>query len=161
MGFRVLHFSSTPLAGAPIRLVQALREHTDHEVRLVDLQRWGLYDHDLVFSEQPDEVVELAAKADIIHLHNYLDSHSTCFAPIDFERLRRRGTALVRQFHTHPEFVAQVMGVSPSAVLSCPLPSLVIAQSQERFYPQARVSGTPLVFQRSSQAPRVLVGVNA
>ncbi|NLC55713.1 MAG: glycosyltransferase, partial [Armatimonadetes bacterium] len=28
---------------------------------------------------------------------------------------------------------------SPSAVLSYPLPSLVIAQSQERFYPQARV----------------------
>jgi hypothetical protein len=69
----IVVFSKTPLAGAPIRIVQALRRHTDFNVRLVDLKRWGIYDHDVVHSESPDAVVDLADKADIIHLFNYLD----------------------------------------------------------------------------------------
>ena len=138
MGFRVLHFSSTPLAGAPIRLVQALREHTDHEVRLVDLQRWGLYDHDLVFSEQPDEVVELAAKAGIIH--------STTTWTATAPALPRSISSACGGGHgprapvPHPPGVRGAGdGRQPLRGALLPPSLLVIAQSQERFYPQARV----------------------
>ena len=84
---KVVHFSITPLAGAPIRLVQALNRLTGVGARLVDLKRFGLYDHDVVFSETPGKAESLAKEADILHLHNYLDCDSTQFAPIDFKHL--------------------------------------------------------------------------
>jgi hypothetical protein len=37
---KVVHFSKTPLAGAPIRLVEALQRYTKYDVHLVDLKRW-------------------------------------------------------------------------------------------------------------------------
>ncbi len=58
---KVVHFSRTQLAGAPIRLVQALRSHTNYDVWLVDLERWGRYDHDVVHTENPARTLELAS----------------------------------------------------------------------------------------------------
>ena len=139
MGIKVVHFSRTQLAGAPVRLVQALQRHTDCSVRLVDLKRWGIFDHDVVLAEDPHLAVELAEKADIIHLHNHLDLNSRCFAPIDFHSLKRRGKLFVRHFHSTPMLVAQVMGISVPEVLNDSIPSIVIAQYPERFYPKARV----------------------
>jgi hypothetical protein len=136
---RVVHFSKTPLAGAPIRLVQALRSHTSYDVWLVDLERWGRYDHDVVHTENPDRTLELVRAADIIHLHNYLGYQSREFHPVDFDALGKEGKAFIRQFHSHPELVAQAMQMDVSDMLSSPIPSLVIAQFQERFYPNARV----------------------
>jgi hypothetical protein len=139
MGFKVVHFSRTRLAGAPVRLVQALQRHTDCSARLVDLVRWGTFDHDVVFAEDPDVAVELAEKADIIHLHNHLDLNSCDFSPIDFLSLKKRGKFFVRHFHSTPMLVAQVMGISVPEVLNDSIPSIVIAQYPERFYPRARV----------------------
>ena len=56
----ILHFSKTPLAGAPIRLVNALKEHTQHDIYLVDKDRWNLYDHDLIYSENFELIYDLA-----------------------------------------------------------------------------------------------------
>lgn len=134
-----LHFSITPLAGMPIRLVQALNRHTGVTARLVDARRFGLYDHDLVFAENPDEALALAEAADVIHLHNYLDYSSTAFAPIDFAALAKKGTPILRQFHSTPELVAQVMGISPKDLLAQDIPCLAIAQYPERLYPKALV----------------------
>ena len=136
---RVVHFSTTPLAGMPLRLVAALRRHGGLDARLVDSQRFGLFGQDVVFAEEPETAVALAEQADIIHLHNYLGLESTAFSPIDFAVLARRGAAVVRQFHSTPQLVAGVMGISPSALLADPLPSLVIAQYPERLYPRAMV----------------------
>ena len=136
---RVLHFSITPLAGMPIRLVQALNRHTGVSANLVDLKRHGLYDHDLVFEENPDQALDLAQKADVIHLHNYLDYQSKHFAPIDFAALKHQGKAIVRQFHTEPNFVAAKMGLSPEALLAQDIPCLAVAQHPERLYPKAMV----------------------
>jgi len=136
---QIVHFSTTRLAGAPIRLVRALQAHTEHEVRLVDLERSDQYGHDLVFSERPGEVVELCERADVIHLHNYLDYGSTAFRPIDFAALRDRGKRFVRHFHSTPETVAARMRTTASDVLACPIPSLVINGYPERYYPRARV----------------------
>jgi hypothetical protein len=136
---RVLHFSTTPLAGMPIRLVQALRRHVGVDARLADLKRFGLYDHDLVHQESPEEILELAWAADIIHLHNYLDYDSRAFGRVDFRELVRAGKRVVRQFHSAPELVAQIMGISPEALLAQDIPCLAIAQYPERLYPQAMV----------------------
>ena len=136
---KIVHFSITPLAGAPIRLVQALQRHTNYDVSLVDLKRWGRYDHDLVHGDDPERTLELARAADIIHLHNYLGYQSREFHPVDFDALRKEGKAFIQQFHSHPDLVAQVMQIEVSNLLSSTMPALVIAQFQERFYPNARV----------------------
>ncbi len=128
----------------PLRLARSLEAHTSHDVRLVDLERYNLeqrgwYDHDLVFKEAVDESVALAEGADIIHLHNFIDLNSSEFSPIDFRALQKKGTIVLRQFHSVPELVAERMGCPVSDVLECPLPTLVIAHYPERFYPKAHV----------------------
>ena len=135
---RIVHFSTTPLAGAPLRLVQALRTHTDHDVRLVDLAPNLRFGEDVVFSRQPDTALALATSADILHLHNYLHLASRQFAPIDFAALQCNGARVIRQFHSAPETVMEVGGLSRGEVFDG-LPSLVCAQFQERYYPEARV----------------------
>jgi len=136
---KVLHFSITPLAGMPIRLVQALERHTGVDARLVDLKRFGLYDHDLVFQESPEEALDLAWEADVIHLHNYLDYDSKVFGRIDFGELTQAGKRILRQFHSSPDLVAQVMGITPEALLAQGIPCIAIAQYPERLYPKAMV----------------------
>lgn len=136
---RVLHFSLTPLAGMPIRLVQALNRHTQVRANLVDLKAHGLYDQDLVFEREPDQALELARQADIIHLHNYLDYTSRDFAPLDFAELKGQGKAIIRQFHTSPDFVAAKMGITAQALLDQDIPCLAVAQHPERLYPKALV----------------------
>ncbi len=136
-----VHFAITPLAGAPLRIVQAINAHTPHTARLVDLCRYGTEDfgQDVVFSEQPELACALAENADIIHFHNYLDLDSRHFAPIDFRRLQRKGTLVIRHFHSHPGLVASRMGITAHRLLEQPIPSLVVAQFQERYYPRSRV----------------------
>lgn len=138
---RIVHFAVTPLAGAPLRMVQAINAHTGHSARLIDLCRYGTEDfgQDVVFAEQPELAIELAEQADIIHFHNYLDMDSPHFAPIRFRALAAGGTLFIRHFHSHPELVAGRMGISPQTLLAQPIPSLVIAQFQERYYPRSRV----------------------
>lgn len=142
----IVHFSSSSLAGAPFRLVSTLQKHTLHDVRLIDLKRYerqgeqGWFEHDLVFSEQRDEALDVARKADIIHLHHDLDLDSRRFAPIDFRDLKRKGVLFVRQFHTTPCVVAGLTGRQPEEIAAYDeTPSLVISQYPERFYPKARV----------------------
>ncbi|MEW4570298.1 glycosyltransferase family 1 protein [Tautonia sp. JC769] len=139
MALRIVHFSTTRLAGGPWRLVKATREHSPHDVRLVDQTRWGVYPHDVVHDEQPELALELAEQADIIHFHNYLDYQSEAFRPIDFEALRRKGKAFVRQFRSDAPLIARRMGIPIEQLIWSPIPSIVIAQYPERFFPQARV----------------------
>lgn len=135
----VVHFSVTPLAGAPIRLVQTLNRLTPVKARLVDLTRFGLYDHDVVFDETPQEALRLAQQADILHLHNYLDLNCKQFAPIDFKKLFANGKRIIRHFHSTSDWIAEQMDISEEKLLECSLPSLVIAQYPERFFKNARV----------------------
>jgi len=125
---KIVHFSKTPLAGAPIRLVHALQEHSQHEVHLVDLERWGNYQHDVVHVENPEKALALAEAADIIHLHNYLEYASDDFYPIDFASLLNEGKQYVRQFHSEPKFVADEMGIDQSQLIRSSIPSLTLLQ---------------------------------
>jgi hypothetical protein len=139
MSLRIVTFSKTPLAGAPIRIVRALQRHTDLDVRHVDLKRWGIFEHDHVHEEDPERTAELAERADILHLFNYLNAGSNDFAPVDFGRLATGGKRLVRQFGSTPMLIAAEMGIPLEEVLNDPIPKLVIAQHPERFLPTARV----------------------
>ena len=141
---RIVHFSNNSLAGVVLLLVRAINEHTGHSARLVDARRYSLdesgwFEHDVVFSEDRDQALELAGQADVIHLHNFLDLDSEDFAPLNFRALAAKGTAVVRQFHSLPSLVAQRMGRTESEILNDLLPSLVIGHYPERFYPRARV----------------------
>ena len=138
---KILHFSITPLAGAPLRLVQAINVSGRHEARLIDLRHYGPEDfgHDVIFSEGKALAVELAMQADIIHLHNYLHYDSEQFSPIDFRALKQKGKRIIRQFHSDPGLVARIMGVTSIELLAQDIPALVVAQFQERKYPDAMV----------------------
>ena len=136
---RVVHFSASPLAGMPLRLVRAQVRHAGLDARLVEPVDYGLFGRDVVLAEDPAAALALAETADVIHLHNYLDLASTTFSPIDFAALAKRGAAVVRQFHSTPALVAGTMGTTVAALLADPLPALVIAQYPERLYPRALV----------------------
>jgi len=137
---RVVHFSVTPLAGAPIRLVQTLNRLTRISARLIDLTRFGIYDHDVVFDESPQEAQRLVEQADILHLHNYIDLDCRQFAPIDFKKLLSAGKRIVRHFHSTSDWIAEQMGISENELLECSLPSMVIAQYPERFFTKSQVT---------------------
>ncbi|MCM8814258.1 MAG: glycosyltransferase family 1 protein [Candidatus Omnitrophica bacterium] len=151
MALKIVHIAKTAIAGAPIRLVQSLRRLTDYEVRLINWEREKDFDSDLVFSENPDQAIAVAEAADIIHLHNFIDLRTRHFAPLDFEQLRRQGKVFVRQFHSHPLILAITWRQEIPAAqrraemarfrarLANELPSLVVGQFQERYYPDAFV----------------------
>ncbi|MDR1475362.1 MAG: hypothetical protein LBI30_02480 [Holosporales bacterium] len=139
---RSLHFSYTPLAGSPIRIVNALNKHTDIEARLVNLNalayKTRVFEEDLLWSENQQEILQLLDKADVIHLHNWVDLVDNKFG-IDFGKCLKKGQHVVRQFHTNPERLAKTWGVHLQDIISDPIAQLVLAQFHERYYPRARI----------------------
>ncbi len=141
----IVHFTASALAGAPVRLCRILNEHTPHAVRLVDLERYdpktryGLFDYDVIFAEQPDLAMEMARTADVLHLHNEVHPDCADFTPIDFRALQRKGARIVRHFHSLPELVAKAQGCATADITAPDTPAVVIAQYPERFHPRARV----------------------
>lgn len=140
----IVHFSLTPLAGAPITLVKLLRRYTKFNVRLVNLKDSGNFEYDLIWSRQKNEVLREVQKADIIHLHNYLDLDSSQFRPIDFRSLMKKGKRIIKQFHSSPDVVSRRMMKAQDNIVVPEIPSLVIAQFQERYYPKSRVVPNPV-----------------
>ncbi len=139
MSLSVVHLSKTPLAGAPASLVRALRAHTDLDVHLIDLERWGLYEHDIVFSENPDYAIALIRNADVLHLHNYIHLDSQDFSPVNLREFVAKKGLVVRHFHSQPGVISRFTGETVNEIVSSEIPQLVMAQHAERFYPKARV----------------------
>lgn len=140
-----LHFSHTPLVGAPGRICRALRQLPGVDSRWVVLDpaagQYGTmsFELDLVWPRDRDQVLDLLARCDVVHLHNYLHLDSPEFAPISFAALWREGKPMLRHFHSTPDLVARFNRQPTQAVLDCPIPKLVIAQYPERQFPQARL----------------------
>lgn len=133
---KVVHLAMTPLAGAPIRLVQALNACTDVHARLVNLNpgAYGTrtFDEDLDFTRDRAQALELLHEADLVHCHHWMDLRANPFG-VDLSH-----KVVLRQFHSEPGFVARHAGVDVQAIVDDPLPQVVIAQFHERFYPRAR-----------------------
>src|SRR5258707_3441318 len=110
MIIRVLHVALTPLAGSPIRIVNALNSYTEVRARLVvvDPGAYGsrTFPGDLDWQSQIDEVREVLEKADIIHLHHFFDLEDNPFR-IDFRTLCGDRVRVVRQFHSAPLTIAR------------------------------------------------------
>jgi hypothetical protein len=132
----IVHLALTPLAGAPIRIVQALNRHTSIRARLINFNpaAYGsrVFDEDIDFRTQADLALELIDSADLIHLHHWMDLENNPFG-IDL-----RGRKLLRHFHSEPAFIQRHTGVDPSVLIGDEHPQIVVAQFHERLYPRAR-----------------------
>lgn len=133
---KVIHLTLTPLAGAPIRIVDALNRYTSVTARLINYNprayKTRTFPEDLDYSNSRDLSKELIEDADLIHLHHFINPSKNVFG-INFSRKK-----ILRHFHSEPQFVSRVAQVSVEAILNDPLPSVVIAQYPERYYPFAR-----------------------
>ena len=135
----VVHVALTPLAGSPIRIVDALNRYTDIKARLVVLQTnvYGnrTFTGGIDWQTDREEAMELLHQANIVHLHHFFDLDRNPFG-IDFAQECRRAR-FVRQFHTHPLTVAHGNAQRARQIVESAVPQLVIAQYHERFYPRA------------------------
>ena len=136
---KIVHFSITPCAGSAIRLVNALNMDSNINANLVDSNRWDKFDHDLVFGENLEKVISLVADADIIHLHNYLHLDSKEFRPINFRKLKNEGKKIIRQLRGNPFTLSRVAKMNVKEFINLKIPSMVIGQFMERYYPNAYV----------------------
>jgi hypothetical protein len=90
------------------------------------------FEEDINFIESKEEAISLIMKADLIHCHHWIDLQYNPFG-IDF-----RGKAVVRHFHSEPDFVAYHANVERATIIFEDIPQIVVAQHQERYYPFAR-----------------------
>lgn len=138
---RVLHVACTPLAGSPIRIVSALRQHLAIDARLVVLapNAYGrrTFAQDWVWDKDREAVIDFAHTADIIHFHHYFDFSHNPFG-FDFCTVLRRAMP-VRQFHSTPYFIAQGDPAKISEVVNSEAAQLVVCQYMERYFPRARL----------------------
>ena len=136
MTLKVVHLSLTPLAGAPIRLVQALRKFAGIDARLINFNpnAYGsrIFDEDIRFESTVSESREIIESADLVHLHHWIDLRKNSFG-VDLTSKK-----VVRHFHSEPSFVSKHSGVSVDVIVNDPVPQVVVAQFQERYYPNAR-----------------------
>jgi len=135
----IVHVARTPSAGSPIRLVKALKKFSDFNVSLIDLRKFDIYPQDIVFEEEVQHSIELFNKADIIHFHHYIDLDTNEFHPINFRKLKDNGTVFLRQYRTNPNFAARSAKVDIKKIYDNSIPTIVVGQYMERFYPEARV----------------------
>lgn len=137
---KVVHLSLSPLAGAPVRIVHALRRHRVCDARLIDLnpRAYGprTFPEDLWWDRDTEECRSLLADADILHLHHWMDSEYSPFG--NLRRLAPRARML-RHFHSCLATVCHASGADPIEILNDALPKLVIPHHPERDFPLARV----------------------
>lgn len=136
----VVHFSVTPLAGSPSRIVNAINAHTDLHAELIILNpnAYGArtFEGGYDWNQDRDTCLDLIKSADILHLHHYfpLDSNN----PFGFNFLETK-IPIIRQFHSHPLTIAYGNTDVANSIVNDEIPSLVIAQYHERMFPLARI----------------------
>ena len=74
---KIIHLALTPLAGSPIRIVNAINTHTKVNARLAvyDSAIYGTrtFEEDLTWEKNREEIIDLIHDSDIIHLHHYIN----------------------------------------------------------------------------------------
>lgn len=150
----ILHFAETPLAGSPLRIVKSCNALSTVSARLVALhpQPYGkrVFENDLCFHNDYEEVMDLLEKADILHFHNIVSLEKNPFQ-IDFLQYLSH-KKMVQQFHSSPYFLAKKNDVDVNTIIQSPhqIPQLVIAQFQERYYPFAKIVPQIISFDQES-----------
>lgn len=153
---RVIHLSLTPLAGAPIRIVNALNRHTDTVARLIDFdpERYGrrVFPEDLVWKRDRDESLAALAEADLVVAHHFFDFRSNPFG-VDLTRVVRPTCRFVRQFHSSIASVCRFMNVTEQEIRGDPCPKLVIPHCPERSFLDARIVPNIVPIQEEAYRP--------
>lgn len=137
----VVHFSVTPLAGSPIRIVNAINAHTRINAELIVLNpdAYGArtFEGGYSWNQNRDKCLELIEAADILHIHHYFPLDSTA-NPFGFNFSTTR-VPVIRQFHSHPLTISHGDKALARSIVYDKTPSLVIAQYHERLFPLARI----------------------
>ena len=145
----VIHIALTPLAGAPIRIVNAINAHAvGYQARLIVLEKdtfsYGnrKYPEDLFFDKNYEESLKLISEADIVHFHHFFDveSDENPFA-INFKEKTKVAAFFVRHFHTNLESIISWSGNDKTRELieNDPFPKLVVPHCGERYLLNAHI----------------------
>ena len=138
---KVVHVALTPLAGSPIRIVNALNKHTGFDARLITLDSaiYGgrIFEGDLDWNKSRDECLELIASAEILHFHHYFNLSNNPFS-VDFYDVAENAS-FVRQFHSVPLTMAKGDQSLANEIVNSEIPQLVVSQHQERYFPNAKI----------------------
>ncbi len=139
---KVVHISKTSLAGAPIRIVQALNKYTNYEARLVNFMPTELSNGEYVFDEDlnwqdknsRNEAIKLIKDADIIHLHHFMDLEFYNPFLINFKKETKSGCKFLRHYHTDKEYIAKNDLDFNKLYPNDNVPSIVIPHYPERTF---------------------------
>jgi hypothetical protein len=145
MPIKIVHFSISPIAGAPLRLSRLLNHSSEIESRYIALKQDPIFGDDIVWTGT-DEQKELVFSADIIHLHNYLHLNSSQFEGISFKSLKKNGKKILRQFHSSPQLICKFSNESLEELFEYENenPTCVISQFQERFFTKSYIVPNPV-----------------
>jgi len=154
---KVIHISETPLAGSPIRIVNALNKYTNIKARLIvynsNPYKGRTYEDDICWHEEKNEALAIIEEADIIHLHHFLNLTNNLFG-INFIDFQKKGKKIIRQFHTEPNKIASNYKINVLSIINDSLPQLVISQFHERYYPKAKIVPNIVPLNDSLYLPR-------
>lgn len=137
-----VHVSYTPLAGAPIRIVNALNKHADIKARLINLNPniYGerVFEEDLIWEKDREEALYIIANADIICFHHWMKLDDNGFK-INFLNTAKKNCKFVRQFHSNLDFISGYNDDNKKIILSDNLPKLVTPHAHERSFLNAKI----------------------
>lgn len=138
----VVHISATPLAGAPIRIVNALNKYTNIKARSINLSAgaYGVltFPEDLIWGVHRNECEAVIRDADILHFHHWFDfaSKNNPFK-FDFLSAIKPNAKYLMHWHSNPMTIAKLNGVSVSSLVDTDVPQMVVTQFHESYYPNA------------------------
>lgn len=142
MTINIVFISVTPLAGAPIRIADALNKFTQYNCRVIvlkpDCYGTRAFPGDLTFGK---EALDLIADADILQFFHFMDleSENNPFG-INFKKTAKKSAKFVRRFDSDLEFTSKYSRVAPSAIINDPYPKIVIPHYPERTFLDAFVA---------------------
>lgn len=142
----VVFLTLTPLAGAPIRIANALNAYTGCSVRVIDRYPncYGsrTFPEDLLWEEDRAECLDLLASADIVQTFHWIDYRSSenPFG-LALAKVVKPACRFVRMYESDVQFVAKWNPrVSAKDILDDPTPRMVIPHYPERTFRDAYVA---------------------
>ncbi|MDR1462551.1 MAG: hypothetical protein LBI68_05365, partial [Azoarcus sp.] len=138
---KVVHISPTPVAGAPIKIVNALRRYGKIDARFIDLAPniYGrrTFPEDLCWPMDNNEIYNEIFSANIIHFHQNVSLKEPNLN-IDFTNKNQfPKTHFIREWHSEPGLHKRLGKIDIDAFENESFPLLCMAQYHERYYPEA------------------------
>lgn len=146
----VLHIACTPLAGAPIRIVNSINKYsTKYKSRLITLSNDSItykkrtYPEDIIYDKNNNKCISLIRNADILHFHHFfnIDSIENPFK-INFKLNSKSECKFIRHFHTNLDTIASWHPNNlhiKDTITNDKLPKIVIPHGPERHFLDATI----------------------